>query len=179
MVPNALPNLVQQMVSYVVPELALYHMWYHVWHPNLWYHIYHTTGLTQAPRQTLSEISTNSLWLEVSFRFWYWRSSPKGWLTDKEGTRHTPSYAQQLMSAVSSWELCFATCWLTTTPQWKQTFYVDDNGRHPHASRMITLPGSDFLYNISTNSLRNCGLSIHECHCQADCYACACFNDYI
>ena len=47
-----------------------------------------------------------------------------------------------------------ANCWLTTTPRWKQTFYADDSKRHPHACRMITLPGADFLYDISTDSLR-------------------------
>ena len=44
-----------------------------------------------------------------------------------------------------------ATCWLTTTPRWKQTFYADDSKRHPHACRMITLPCADFLYEFSTN----------------------------
>ena len=69
---------------------------------------------------------------------------------DMTYTKLHPTTNQRNCIKLVNW----VTCWLTTTPRWKQSFHVDDNKRHPHACRMITLPGAGFLYDISTNSLR-------------------------
>ena len=107
-----------------------------------------TPGLTQA--DPLYEFSTTGVGLQVLILEGLSEGLTNGQRRDMTYTKLHPTTNEHDCIKLGA----LATCWLTTTPRWKQTFYVDDNKRHPHACRMITLPGADFLYDISTNSLQ-------------------------